>query len=102
MARSAHIEYSAQHAGLLRAGAVAEAIGNLDAHVILGVLAVIGLPVTRAAAAIRGGYAAWAQARKQRRDDERLWAVALQDARVMADLSRAMSHAAARDIKQYY
>jgi hypothetical protein len=42
------------------------------------------------------------RARKQRREDDRLWNVALTDARVMADLSRAMSRDAARDVRGYY
>jgi hypothetical protein len=58
-------------------------------------LAVIGSPVTRA-------YVAWSAARKQRIEDEKLWNVALTDARVMADLSRAMSRDAQRDVRGYY
>ena len=54
-----------------------------------------GRPVTRA-------FAAWSAARKQRREDEKLWNLALSDARIMADLSRAMSQDALRDARGYY
>src|SRR5262245_32418668 len=102
MARFVHIEYPAQHAGLNRSVAGAEAAGNLAANVVLGLLAFIGKPVTRAAGAASRAYAAWSVARKQRRDDEKLWNLALTDARIMADLSRAMSQDALRDARGYY
>src|SRR4051812_11931282 len=96
MARFIHIEYPAQHAGLVRTAAGAEAFGTFAANVILGALALIGKPVTRAAAGVRRGLATWSAARKQRRDDDKLWNLALTDARIMADLSRAMSQDALR------
>ena len=65
-------------------------------------LAMWAAPARRAAAALRNGLKTWAAARKQAAEDEKLWNIALTDARVMADLSRAMSAAAERDIKQYY
>jgi hypothetical protein len=102
MARFIHIDYPTQHAGLDRTVAGAEAAGTLAAQVILGLLAFIGKPVTRAGAAVQRGYAAWSAARKQRREDEKLWNLALNDARIMADLSRAMSQDALRDARGYY
>jgi hypothetical protein len=65
-------------------------------------LALFAEPARRAGAALRERLHAWSAARKQAAEDEKLWNVALSDARVMADLSRAMSAAAERDIKQYY
>jgi hypothetical protein len=65
-------------------------------------LALFAEPARRAGAALRERLQAWAAARKQAAEDEKLWNVALTDARVMADLSRAMSAAAERDLKQYY
>ena len=38
----------------------------------------------------RAGYRAWVESRQQEAADERLWNAALQDARLMADLARAM------------
>ncbi len=39
--------------------------------------------------------------RKQVAEDEKLWLVALTDARVMADISRAMSARATEDVRRY-
>lgn len=95
MARFVHIDYPAQHGGVTRISRGLAAIGNLSfSRAVLNGLSALGRPVTR-------GLATWAAARKQRREDERLWNVALSDARVMADLSRAMSQEA-RDISKYY
>jgi hypothetical protein len=96
MARFVHIEYPAQHGGVTRItrGFVALGQFNITRGVIAG-LAVIGRPLTRA-------FAGWSTARKQRRDDEKLWNLALSDARIMADLSRAMSQDALRDSRGYY
>jgi hypothetical protein len=102
MARSVQIQVPVQHAGFVRTAVGAEAVGTASANIILGVLAVIGKPVTAAASGIRRGLAAWSVARKQRVDDEKLWNLALQDARIMADLSRAMSQDALRDTRGYY
>jgi hypothetical protein len=66
------------------------------------VLGLLATPARRAAAALRAGLKAWAAARRQAAEDEKLWNVALTDARVMADISRAMSADAARDVKAYY
>jgi hypothetical protein len=100
MARFVNIEYPAQATGT-RSFAGAEAIGNLVADVIVFALAVVGKPVTSAAAGVKRGLAAWSAARKQRREDEKLWNLALTDARIMADLSRAMSQQAARGARNY-
>jgi len=96
MARFVHIDYPAQHGGVTRITRGLEAIRSF--HIGRGIvqaLAVIGSPVTRA-------FAAWKAARKQRIEDEKLWNVALTDARIMADLSRAMSEDAQRDVRGYY
>jgi hypothetical protein len=79
----------------------------LAAWIVMWVIAFAGLalfaePARRAGAVARKRLQAWSAARKQAAEDEKLWNVALSDARVMADLSRAMSAAAERDIKQYY
>ena len=39
---------------------------------------------------VRAGYRAWVSSRKQAVEDERTWNAALKDARIMAELSRAM------------
>lgn len=53
----------------------------------LGMLAGVA---RRAAVTVRAGHRDWVQSRKQAAEDERTWNAALKDARVMADLSRAM------------
>jgi hypothetical protein len=103
MARFVHVGFPAQHGGVTRFTGALTAIRNLNTtQVVLGALAVVGAPVTRAAVGLRTGYAAWSAAREQRRQDEKLWNIALTDARVMADLSRAMSRDAERDVRGYY
>lgn len=46
--------------------------------------------VRRALLTVRQGVRAWRQSRRQMAEDERTWHMAMQDARMMADLSRAM------------
>ena len=70
--------------------------------VAFAALALLAAPAQRAAAALRAGLKAWAAARRQAAQDETFWNVALTDARVMADISRAMSADAARDVRGYY
>lgn len=96
MARFVHIEYPAQHGGVTRFSRALETVRGFSfAHGALHALAAIGAPATRA-------LSAWAAARKQRAEDEKLWNLALTDARIMADLSRAMSQDAQRDVRGYY
>lgn len=96
MARFVNIEVSSHHDGIARVTRGFAALGDFSiTRGILAGLAFIGRPVTR-------GLAAWAAARKQRREDEKLWNLALTDARIMADLSRAMSQDAQRDVRGYY
>jgi len=65
-------------------------------------LALFAAPVKRAATAMRAAAQRWSAARKQAAEDRQLWNLALTDARVMADISRAMSADAVRDVKAYY
>ena len=101
MTRTVQIQESVQYGGFVRKAEGAEAFGTTSANVILALLAFIGKPVTAAASGLRRGLAAWNVARKQRAEDEKLWSLALQDARIMADLSRAMSQEAVRGARYY-
>ena len=95
MARFVNIEYSAQHAGIDRVTRGFAVLGQLNfVQAGLHALAAVGAPLRRT-------VTGWAEARKQRADDRKLWNLALNDARVMADLSRAMSQEAV-EIKRYY
>ena len=44
----------------------------------------------------------WNERRRQAAEDDKLWNLALTDARVMAELSRAMSSEASVDLRKYY
>lgn len=103
MARFIQAEFPTEHAGVAR---VSNGFANLRSYsatrAALAGLALIGKPVTAATAKVGATFAAWQAARKQRNEDYKLWNLALQDARIMADLSRAMSRDAARDVRGYY
>jgi hypothetical protein len=70
--------------------------------VAFAALALLAAPARRAVQSVLAGYQAWRAAAIQRNHDEQFWQAALSDARIMADISRAMSSAAVRDIKAYY
>jgi hypothetical protein len=102
MARFIQVDISAQHNGITRVTRGFEALASLNiTRAVLVGLAFVGAPVTRAAGKARAALATLAASRRQRRQDEKLWNIALSDARVMADLSRAMSRDALRDTRAY-
>jgi hypothetical protein len=102
MSRFVHIEYPARHPGVARLERTAKIVRRAHiGHYVLATLAVIGKPVRKIAASLGTGVDKWAEARRQAKEDEKLWNLALTDARVMADLSRAMG-AEALSIKRYY
>ncbi|MDP3619131.1 MAG: hypothetical protein Q8R63_04995 [Ramlibacter sp.] len=70
--------------------------------VAFAALALLAGPAQRAALSMRSGFAGFRAARKQAAEDQKLWDVALTDARVMADISRAMAAGASRDLKNYF
>ena len=65
-------------------------------------LALFASPARTAANGLRAGLKSWAANRKQAAADEKLWDLALRDARVMAEISRAMTQDAGRDVRGYY
>ncbi|AVS83479.1 hypothetical protein [Paracidovorax avenae] len=65
-------------------------------------LALLAGPVRRAASMLRAGFHAWKEARRREAEDEKTWNAALHDARIMADLSRAMNGIAVDNIRRYY
>lgn len=64
-------------------------------------IALVAAPARSAVNRMRLQLRQWAVARRAAEQDEALWRVALTDARVMADISRAMSSDAVRDIRLY-
>jgi len=108
-------------ASLLLAGAVAAAMlvaeqlleGWSDSHLVGGWLAMWAVGVTaivvlrgltrRAAQFIMNTLDTWSANVARRRADERLWAMAQSDARLMADLQSALTRSdAPREIKDIY
>ena len=70
--------------------------------VAFAALALLAMPMRRAAVNLRNGLKAWKESRKAFKEDQKLWNIALTDARVMADLSRAMSRDGEREVRGYY
>lgn len=64
-------------------------------------LALAARPARTVVQRIRTLSRKWAAARQAALQDEKMWQIALTDARVMADISRAMSSDAARDVRYY-
>jgi hypothetical protein len=65
-------------------------------------LALLAAPARRAAKSLRASYAEYEARRLRQHQDEQFWQAALQDARIMADISHAMNASALRDTKAYY
>ena len=79
----------------------------LLAWVVMWTVAFAGLalatrPVRRAVEQVRVQMHRLAAARRRAAQDEELWQLALSDARVMADISRAMGAEAARTVRPYF
>jgi hypothetical protein len=70
--------------------------------VAFAAIALFAAPAKRAAKSMRAVAQRWAAARQRAAEDQQLWNLAMTDARVMADISRAMSADALRDVKAYY
>jgi 3-mercaptopyruvate sulfurtransferase SseA len=87
MTSFAYTHYPLQHPGVVRAERGLGGVAAL-AH--------------SAVAYLRGGLQAWAAARRQAAEDAQYWNAALNDARIMADISCAMSAAASRDTRAYH
>ena len=66
-----------------------------------GAMALLAAPARQAAVAVGQALRQWRASRRQAAEDRKLWDLALKDARVMADISRAMSQSALRDVRYY-
>lgn len=69
--------------------------------VAFAALALLAAPARRAANALRATVHAWNGRRVRLAQDEQYWQAALTDARLMADISRAMSAVALEDSRAY-
>jgi len=65
-------------------------------------LALLSAPARRAGAALLQATHTWAENRRLAAEDERTWAVAVKDPRIMAELNHAMGIATVQDIRRYY
>ena len=70
--------------------------------VAFAAIALLAVPARRAARNMGHSLRAWRISRRAASADRKMWEVALTDARVMADISRAMSADAMRDVRGYY
>jgi hypothetical protein len=69
--------------------------------VAFAAIGLLGNPARRAVKSARAAWTRGAAARREAAQDRELWALALTDARVMAELSRAMSADGLRDVRAY-
>ena len=67
--------------------------------VAFAALGLLATPVRRAVRSARSTWTRTAASRREAAQDRELWALALTDARVMAELSRAMSRDTLRDVR---
>jgi hypothetical protein len=67
--------------------------------VAFAALGLLAKPARRGAVCMRCVFKDWAARRRQAAEDQEMWNVALADARVMADISRAMNAAGVRPVK---
>lgn len=93
--------HSLEHSGVVRVQRAAEFLqataadltGSQRLPLMAGIRAgmrMLAGVLRRASVTARAGHRDWVQSRKQAAEDERTWNAALKDARIMADLSRAM------------
>ncbi len=65
-------------------------------------LALLAAPARNAGSVLRTSLRVWSDRRKAAVQDQKLWELGLSDARVMADISRAMTRDTMRDVRGYY
>jgi hypothetical protein len=70
--------------------------------VAFAALGLMARPAKRLAFGLRSFMKGRAARHRQAAQDEKLWSIALTDARVMADIGRAMSADASRETRRYY
>ncbi|MFY3384215.1 hypothetical protein [Paracidovorax sp. MALMAid1276] len=79
---------------------------RVAAWMVLWVVAFVGIvlfsaPARRAGVALKAASARWAESRRRAIEDDKLWQLAVQDRRVMADISHALDRRAVDDIRKY-
>jgi hypothetical protein len=93
MARFVHVNFPVVHGGVARLERAHGTFARVTAlGALLFLLAGIGSLAFGAAARLGAGFADWAETRRQREEDRKLWELALTDSRVMADLVALHQH----------
>ncbi len=69
--------------------------------VAFAALALLSVPVRRAASSLRAGFARWVESNRRAAEDQRTWQVAIRDPRIMAELNHAMGVPTLSDIRGY-
>lgn len=64
-------------------------------------MALLAAPARHVVALLRESAQIWRDAHRRSAEDEKTWNAALRDARIMADLSRAMNGIAVQDMRRY-
>jgi hypothetical protein len=82
--------FATSHPGADRLEAAVAAV-QTGAKNLSGSLALFAAPARQMSNNLRAGWASWIITRKATANDERMWSIALQDARVMADITCAIS-----------
>jgi hypothetical protein len=97
MARAVPFHPSLAQQGVARLPRTRSRIGQLTAvGALLTVLSLAGGVVVAAANQMELTFVAWAQARRRREADRKLWALARSDPRLMAELVALRQHAEAQ------
>jgi hypothetical protein len=94
MARVVPFHPSLAPQAVARAPRARAAIGRVTAvGALVSVLSVVGSCVFAAGRRMERSFVAWVEAHREREADRKLWAMALQDPRLMADLVALRQHA---------
>lgn len=87
MARVVPFDSSFPQQGAARLPRTRNAFGRVTAvGALLSVLSLVGSVMVAAARQMESTFVAWAETRRQREEDRKLWSMALSDPRLMADL----------------
>lgn len=94
MARVVPFQSSFPQPGAARLPRPRSAFGRVTAiGALLSVLSAVGSVVVAAAKQMESTFVAWAETRRQREEDRKLWSMALSDPRLMAELVALQQHA---------
>ena len=76
-------------------------LGGIGLALLGAGMALLAGPVRKLVSLVLSGTEAWTEAYRRAQEDEKTWNAALHDARILADLSRAMNGIAVEDMRRY-